>query len=480
MKHDWHFCDGHGFESSETSLAPQLSAAVDNTAVEASDAASLKMTRRQALLGGALATIGWAATADSALADVAFEVAESSRERAARDEVRPVLVTLFLRGGADGLNMIVPYGDGDYLKLRPTIGIAAPAGRLPVAQTRTDRTLDLDGFFGLHPALSPLHALFRDGNLACVHACGSNDDSRSHFEAMATVECGRAGASTQSTLGAGTTGGWLARHLASMPSPTASPLRAVAFGSTMPELLRGATNATAIESLSDFHLRLPGLPTAEHDEVRDALAALYRDGRDEIARAGRETLGVLKTINRLDPARYTPQHGASYPDSQLGRGMKQVACLLRARVGLEVACLDRGGWDTHIAQGGSAGWMALQMADVAQSLAAFARDLRQEMRRVTVVVMSEFGRRAGENSGLGTDHGRGGAMMIMGGVRGGKVYGRWPGLAPHQLETPGDLRVTTDYRDVLCEILARRIGNIAAQRVFPGHRERFLDMVKTE
>lgn len=478
MKHDWHFCDGRGFENRTDFVAP-LSTSNDST--NSIDTESLKITRRQALLSGTLGAIAWASHSDSVLADVAFEVAESPRERAARDEVRPVLVTIFLRGGADGLNIVVPHGDDNYLKLRPTLGIAAPAGRLPVAQTRRDQALDLDGFFGLHPALSPLHPLYRDGNLALVQACGSMDNSRSHFEAMATVECGCAGEGApahQSTLGAATAGGWLARHLANMPSPTASPLRAVAFGSTMPEVLRGATNATAIESLSDFHLSLPGVANSQHDDMRDALAALYRDGRDEIARAGRETLGVLKTINRLDPAQYKPHHGATYPTSELGRGLKQVACLLRARVGLEVACLDRGGWDTHIAQGGSVGWMALQLADVAQSLAAFARDLKDQMQRVTVVVMSEFGRRAGENSGLGTDHGRAGAMMVWGGVRGGQVYGRWPGLAPDQLEAPGDLRVTTDYRDVLAEILARRIGNKSTPAVFPDHRAQFLNLIK--
>lgn len=473
MKNDWHFCDGRGFENSKIDTTARQNSSVPL------ESGTPKITRRQALLGGTMAAIAWAAQGDSALADVAFDVAETPRDRAARDETRPVLVTIFLRGGADSLNIIVPHGDDDYLKLRPTLGITAPAGRLPVAQTRADRAVDLDGFFGLHPALSPLHSLYRDGDLAVVHACGSQDDSRSHFEAMATVECGRAGEAAQSTSGAGAAGGWLARHLSSMPSPSASPLRAVAFGSTMPEVLRGATNATAIESLSDFHLRLPGVEAAQHDDMRAALAALYRDGRDEIARAGRETLGVLKTINRLDPARYKPRNGAAYPDSQLGRGMKQVACLLRARVGLEVACLDRGGWDTHIAQGGSVGWMALQLTDVAQSIAAFARDLKQDMRRVTVVVMSEFGRRAGENSGLGTDHGRAGAMMILGGVRGGKVYGRWPGLAPEKLEEPGDLRVTTDYRDVLAEVLSRRIGNQSTANIFPGHRAQFLDIVAT-
>ena len=476
MKNDWHFCDGRGFQKQ----------AIDNSREQNGTtsiaAEAPKLTRRQALMGGTMAAIAWAAQGDSALADVAFEVAQDSKERAARDDVRPVLVTIFLRGGADGLNIIVPHGDPDYLKLRPTLGIAAPArraafNRLPVAQTLTDRAVDLDGFFGLHPSLSPLHPLYREGQMAVVHACGSGDNSRSHFEAMATVECGRAGEGAQSTSVAGAAGGWLARHLANMPSPSASPLRAVAFGSTMPEVLRGATNATAIESLNDFHLRLPGVEASQRDEMRSALAALYRDGGDEIARAGRETLGVLKTINRLDPKNYRAQNGATYPDSQLGRGLKQVACLLRARVGLEVACLDRGGWDTHIAQGGSTGWMALQLADVAQSIAAFTRDLKSEMRRVTVVVMSEFGRRAGENSGLGTDHGRAGAMMILGGVRGGKVYGRWPGLAPEQLEAPGDLRVTTDYRDVLSEILTRRIGNQSTNLVFPGHKARFLNLV---
>ena len=427
-------------------------------------ATQTSISRRRLLAGGALAALGWAAGSRSALADVAFRAGSASGSS------RNVLVTIFLRGGADGLNIVVPYGEDAYGRNRQTIGIAAPKDL-----RQNPRALDLDGFFGLHPALAPIYPLYKQGLLGFVHACGSGDRTHSHFEAMGTMERGleneRSGGSS----------GWIARHLSSTRSDASSPLRAVAFGSVMPDALRGATDATTLKSLDDLHLYVPQTLSekshANRAQLHQALQSLY-GGKDEIARAGRETLQVLKTLRTLDPAHRKPAHDAIYPDSELGNGLRQVACLVKANVGLETACLDRGGWDTHVAQGSGGGFMALQLDDVGRSLAAFARDMGRDIGHVTVVVMSEFGRRLQENSGLGTDHGRGGMMMLLGGgVRGGQVFTRWPGLENDQLEPPGDLRVTTDYRDVLSEVLNKRLGNNHIDQVFQGFRPQFHNLI---
>jgi uncharacterized protein (DUF1501 family) len=393
-------------------------------------------TRRTVLTGSLTAALAlWAGR--SALAQVTLGAKDSKTGN--------VLVTLFLRGGMDGLSMIVPHGDDGYHKARPSIGLGVP---------KRGAVRDLDGFFGLHPALAPLEGLYKDGALAPIHAIGSLDQSRSHFEAMALME--RGAASDPAAIPSG----WLARHLQASPTKHASPLRAVAFDTTLPDILRGATNASTIRSLEDIKLAKPSL--------HGALARLYAHGDDPVQVAGRETLAVLRTLDKLDPARYRPENGALYPDSALGKGLQQTALLIKADVGVEVACLDRGGWDTHVAQGGATGWLSTQLDDVARSLAAFAADLGRSLDGVTVVVMTEFGRRVAENSGLGTDHGRASSWLLLGGgVSGGRVFARWPGCAPDKLEAPGDLKVTTDYRDVLSELVTKRLGG-DGRALFPG------------
>ena len=381
-------------------------------------------------MGAAMGAVAWASSR-SALAQIALGSPKSERD---------ILVVVFLRGGADGLNIVVPYAEDAYYRSRPSLAIAAPG--------KAGGALDLNGFFGLNPALAPLLPHYREGRLAVLHAVGSNDQTRSHFEAMNAMERGLPAA------GSGAASGWLARHLLATQGVTTSPLRAVSFGPIMPDSLRGGTEAIAIESLADFRLIVPDAEKERQAQVVEALRELYRDGKDEMAHAGRETLNVLDTLNKLNPATYVPSNGATYPKSDLGEGLRQVALLIRSGLGLEVAALDKGGWDSHVAQGSTSGWLTSLLEDVGQSIAAFANDLGGEMKRVTLVVMTEFGRRVQENSGLGTDHGRASFMMVLGGgVHGGKVHGAWPGLAPDQLEGPGDLRVTTDYRNVLAEIV---------------------------
>lgn len=400
---------------------------------------------RRALFSG---TLGWL-IGGNALAQVAFAKQESERD---------TLVTIFLRGGADGLNLVAPYMEDAYYRRRPSLAIPSPGKKSGSAPL-----LDLDGFFGLHPSLTPLLEHFREGELGIVHAVGSNDHTRSHFEAMNTVERGLP------DLRQGAASGWIARYLAKSEPVSNSPLRAVAFGSTMPDVLRGGNTAVSLNSLAEFGLHVPtGSSTAAYQAV---LADLYAYGKDAISQAGRETLDVLSTLKRLDPSHYQPSAGVQYPNSDLGKGLKDVAFLIKNEVGLEVACLDKGGWDTHVAQGSTSGWMASLADDLAQSIAAFLKDLGSLKRRTTVIVLTEFGRRAYENTGLGTDHGRASVMFVFGkGVGGGEVHAKWPGLEDHQLDEEEDLRVTTDYRTVLASVLERAMRFSDAASLFPGLR----------
>lgn len=364
-----------------------------------------------------------------------------------------VLVVVFLRGAADGLNMIVPHGEEAYYRARPTLHIPRP--------DQPGGALDLDGFFGLHPALAALQPAWHNGTLGVVHACGAPDESRSHFRAMALMERGVDDER-------GPASGWIGRHLASLNTGNASPLRAISLSHLVPLSLSGGVPVTALQSITDFHL---GGDAHQAEALRAALQALYAEPTP-LGQLGRDTLAIARVLHTLDPARYTPK--ARYPDSDFGRGLRQAAMLIKAEVGLEVAALDVGGWDTHVAQGGADGLMARLLRDLGDGLGAFHADMRDHWARLTVVVMSEFGRRVAENASLGTDHGHGGALMVLSGhVQGRCVHGRWPGLHPDLLVGPGDLAVTTDYRDVLAEICAHRLNNPALAEIFPGYTPRW-------
>jgi uncharacterized protein (DUF1501 family) len=379
----------------------------------------------------------------------------TSPERLDAAAQRDLLVCIFQRGAADGLNTIVPVGDSHYYANRPTIGIPEPAGG-----GGSGTAIDLDGFFALHPALAPLKPLYDDKLLAAVHAAGSPDPSHSHFQAMDYMERGTPGSQAIST-------GWINRHLAAAAAAgdgSTSPFRAVGFGSLLQASLRGPVPATALQSIADFHLRGNA---AAVQAFQTSLAALYTDNTWLNAQ-GTETFHAISSLAAANPSSYQPQNGARYPGSGFGLALRQVAQLSRASLGLEVACVDVGGWDTHHSQGGATGQQARLLADLADGLAAFATDLGDQMKRVVVVTMSEFGRRVLENASGGTDHGHGNSMLVLGGgVNGGKVYGSWPGLAPEQLASPGDLQVTTDFRTVLSEIVDRRLLNSNLAQVFP-------------
>ncbi len=377
-----------------------------------------------------------------------------------------VLICVFLRGAADALNMIVPHGENFYYQQRPTLAIPRPDDPKVEAGLRT---LDLDGFFGLHPALVSLLPAWQAGHLAAIHAVGSPDESRSHFEAMELMERGIAQKSGPPT-------GWLGRHLATLDTSNHSPLRGVTVGEMVARSLRGPVPTTALRSIADFHLG--GDPRAIA-EMQAVLASLYSLG-DPLDPLALEAMDTLAAVNALDPFGYQPAHSAVYPDDEFGLGLRQVAILIKAEVGLEVACLDVGGWDTHFAQGSSEGLMASLLKNLADGLSAFYQDLSDQTDRLLVVIMSEFGRRLRENGSLGTDHGHGGLMLLLGGhIVGGKVHGLWPGLAPEQLIGPGDLAATTDYRDVLAEIILRRLNNPNLETIFPGYNPAFRGVVQS-
>jgi uncharacterized protein (DUF1501 family) len=362
---------------------------------------------------------------------------------------RDVLICIFQRGGADGLNMVVPHGDAGYYAQRPSLAIGAPG--------RDAGAIDLDGFFGLHPSLGALKEIWDARQLAVVHACGSPDPTHSHFDAMDNLERGAPGERSVAT-------GWLGRHLAATQQAGDSPFRAVGFGALLQASLRGGA-ATALTSLEAFRLqaRPPELP-----RVAAAHGQLYR-GSGLLAGAGQQTLAALAIMQKLNPGQYRPSDGARYPDTPYGQALMQIAQLVKADVGLEVACADIGDWDTHVSQGGAEGEMAANLQEFGDGLRALYTDLSASLGRVTIVTMSEFGRRVAENGGGGTDHGHGNAMLVLGGnIAGGRVYGEWPGLAAERLYGPGDLAITTDFRDVLGEIVSKRLGG-ALGEVFPGY-----------
>lgn len=348
------------------------------------------------------------------------------------------LVVVFLRGGADGLNMVAPTHDDGYYRARPRIAIKA-----------ADAT-KLDGDFGLNPLLKDLAAPYHDGALAVVHAAGSEDATRSHFEAQDLME--RAG---------DVAGGWLGRYLRFRGATTTGALSAIAVSRALPESLRGAPSATVMRSLENFTLGKGGGP------LQDSLRKLYAKEHDALGNSARDTLEALRRIENLRNTTYSPAHGASYEKDEFAQGMKQVARLIKARVGLEAVSLDLGGWDSHITQRAI---MDPEMRKLNAGLSAFYRDMgKTGMAHVTVVVMTEFGRRLAENSAFGTDHGRGSVMFLMGGgVKGGRVLGEWPGLTKEVLEGPGDLPVKTNYRDVLAPILQRHSPQVDLAKVFPA------------
>ncbi|MEP6493888.1 MAG: DUF1501 domain-containing protein [bacterium] len=373
-----------------------------------------------------------------------------------------VLLVLFQRGAADALNVVVPHGEAAYYKMRPSIAVPRPvSGSAATA-------IDLDGFFGLHPSLSPFKRLWDDGILAPVHAVGSPSNTRSHFDAQDYMESG-------TPDNKGTRDGWLNRYLAvkgtcdeckltdAQGASKASPFVAVAMTPQTPRILEGGAPSVAMNSLDEFTIRTNG-------SQADRIEALYRTGNaDVVHAAGGEMFEAMKILKSANPQQYTPGNGADYPRTPFGQHLRQIAQLIKADVGLEIAFADVGGWDTHVNQGGATGQLANRLADFSASISSLVQDLGNRMADVTILTMSEFGRTARQNGNGGTDHGHATSMFVIGGdVKGKKVHGKWPGLEPEQLNEGRDLKLTTDFRSVFSEVAFKHLGAAKMDAVFPG------------
>ena len=400
------------------------------------------VTRRGFMRGGALALVGTSVIPSFLTRSIFAEMTTAAANK-------KKLVVIFQRGACDGLNVVVPYAEPNYYTMRPTIAV------------RQNEVVDLNGFFGLHPAMAPFKPLYDQGHLAIVHAAGSPDPTRSHFDAQDYMESGTPGYKA-------TPDGWLNRALqAEQVSGKRSPFRAVALGTQVPRTLQGKVPAVAVANLSDFSVAGKGPQTSP---VSNAFQAMYEESSDAVLHGtGQETFEAVKMLKAADPAHYRPTAGVVYPNTAFGNSLKQVAQLLKANFGVEAAFSDIGGWDTHQNQGGANGQLATRLKEFSDGIAAFWADMGDDAENVTLVTMSEFGRTARQNGTGGTDHGHANVMFVLGGgVKGGKVYGKWPGLADGQLNEGRDLTVTTDFRNVLGEAAYRTLGSRNMELVFPG------------
>jgi len=401
----------------------------------------MSITRRVFIRNSALAVVGTAAV-PGFLTRAALGATESMGRNKR-------LVVIFQRGAADGLNIVVPHAEPQYYAMRPSINIPRNA------------VVDLDGFFGLHPALSPFLPLWQQHHLAIVHAAGSPDATRSHFDAQDFMETGTPGLKA-------TEDGWLNRSLHNLPvEGQASPFRAVALGPSLPRILSGMEPAVAMNNINDFSV---GGRNPKPSPAATAFEAMYDHSSDSILHGtGEQTFDAVRMLQSANPGKYTPAPGAEYPKGRFGDSLRQLSQLIKANLGVQVAFADTGGWDHHVNEGAVEGQLANVLRDFSQSLAAFWRDLGDLAEDTVVVTMSEFGRTARENGNRGTDHGHANVMFVLGGpVKGGRVYGRWPGLDPSELYEGRDLALTTDFRQVIGEGVARHLGNNNLQTVFPG------------
>ena len=398
----------------------------------------MSLTRRIFLRNGALAVVGTTAI-PSFLTRAAYGAVDSGT-RTKR------LVVIFQRGAADGLNIVVPHGEPSYYAMRPSINIPRNA------------VIDLDGFFGLHPSLAAFQPLWDQRHLAIVHAAGSPDPSRSHFDAQDFMESGTPGFKA-------TEDGWLNRTLRALPEPAdKSAFRAIAMGPSLPRILSGGESAVAVNNINEF-----GIGGRTASPAASTFEAMYEQSVDTVLHgSGQQTFDAVRMLKSADPSQYKPNAAADYPKGRFGDSLRQLAQLIKANLGVQVAFADIGGWDHHVNEGSTQGQIANVLREFSQSLAALWIDLGDLAEDTVIVTMSEFGRTARENGDRGTDHGHANVMFVMGGpVQGGKVYGRWPGLDQSQLYEGRDLALTTDFRRVVGEAVYSHLGNHALNQVFP-------------
>jgi uncharacterized protein (DUF1501 family) len=410
----------------------------------------MSTTRRYFLKssGLALASLGAVTQSPSFLTRAIAQTTTRGRKK--------ILITIFQRGAMDGLNAVVPYAEQSYYDLRPSLAVPRPkSGDLAA--------IDLDGFFGLHPALSPFKQIFDEKQLAIIHAVGSPDSTRSHFDAQDYMESGTPGVKN-------TSDGWLNRYLQAKPDAKNSPFRAVALGATLPRMLQGKAPSVAMNRISDFDIRTGNGQTGQ--EVKGGFESMYAESVDKVLNGtGKETFEAVKLLKEVNPQQYKEAAGVVYPRGRFGDSLRQIAQLIKSDLGLEVGFTDIGGWDTHANQGGGQGQLALRLTEFAQGIGALYADLKDRASDVVILTMTEFGRTARENGNRGTDHGHASVMFALGGeVKGGKVYGRWPGLKVEQLNEGRDLALTTDFRDVFAEIAKNHLGASNVNAIFPGYQ----------
>lgn len=391
-----------------------------------------------------------------AMVTMGFAPSFLARTASAAGTRKKLLITVFQRGAVDGLNMVVPYGEADYYRARPSIAIARPG---------TDGgAIDLNGFFGLHPRMSSFKPLWDRGELAIVQASGSHDTTRSHFDAQDYMESATPGVKS-------TKDGWLNRYLAASAAHDAAvaagrnPLRAVALTAQMPRTLQGVAPVLAVGKTADF--------AVADMSARTSFEEIYQATEDRsLHGTGGEAFDAMRTLAAKTAGPYRPANGAVYPRSPFGQALQEIARLAKSDVGLEIAFAESTQWDHHVNQGAASGQMANRLDDFSHGIAALAQDLGDRMADTIILTMSEFGRAVAENGSRGTDHGHGNAMFVIGGsVKGKEVYGKWPGLKADQRFEGRDLAVTTDFRDVFSEVVVKHLGvsAAAAAPVFPGY-----------
>ncbi len=404
------------------------------------------MERRAFVRHGALALLALGLPPDFLTRSLLAQNTASAKKK--------TLICIFQRGAVDGLSMVTPFGEKDYYARRRSIAVPAPS-------SNGGNLIDLDGFFGLHPALQPLHDLFKRNELGVLHAVGSPHPTRSHFDAQDFMESATPGNKA-------TRDGWLNRvlahaadHAVGQTALGTESLRGVAMGAALPKSLRGKQPAMAIQDLNRF-----GVAGGLEQEFERAYSS---EAGTVIGSATDGAFDAIKVLRNANLAQYRPASGVLYPQGEFGRSLSQVAQLIKSGVGVEIAFVDIGGWDTHQAQGGAEGQLARRLNEMARGIRALYDDLGDRMDDVVVLTMSEFGRTVAENGSGGTDHGHGTCMFVAGGkVNGGKMLGQWPGLAPKQLYQGRDLAVTTDFRAVFAELASQHLGATNLDAVFPG------------
>lgn len=420
------------------------------------------MNRRFFLKSGgiALASLGAATASPSFLTRTLAQTGKNGK--------RKILITIFQRGAMDGLNAVVPHGDPLYYSLRPSIAVQRP-------NSSQASVIDLDGYFGLHPSLLPFKQLYDSGQLAIIHAVGSPDSTRSHFDAQDYMESATPGVKS-------TTDGWLNRYLQANQKAGASPFRAVSMGANLPRVLQGKASAIAMNNIRDFGIRAGSGEMAQ--SVQGGFEAMYQQTvNDALRGTGKETFDAVKMLKQVNPGQYQPLAGVTYPRGQFGERLKQIAQLIKSDIGLEVAFTDIGGWDTHANQGAGQGQLANRLTEFSNGISALYADLKDFADDVVILTMTEFGRTARENGNRGTDHGHASVMFAMGGkVKGGAVLGKWPGLRSENLYEGRDLALTTDFREVFAEIAQNHLGTANMNAIFPGfkvNKENFKGLIKS-